>query len=76
MREGPADDSESPDESLSSEIFIVEHAAHEESVTSNRVLEYLEQVQQEDSSSYFVIPPGTPRRIIFQPKSPLNDVEE
>ena len=47
--EGPADSPESPDENLSSEIFIVEHAAHEESATSSRVIEYLEQLQQEVS---------------------------
>ena len=49
--EGPADSPESPDENRSSEIFIVGHAAHEESATSSRVQEYLEQVHQEDSSS-------------------------
>ena len=69
--EGHADNPESPDETLSSEIITVEQAAHEESVTSSRVLEYLEQVQQEDSSSYFVTLPGKPRRISFQPISPL-----
>ena len=36
---GPADNPESPDESLSSEIFVVEQATHEESTTSSRVLE-------------------------------------
>ena len=37
--EGPADSPESPDGSLSSEIFIDEDAAHEESTTRSRVLE-------------------------------------
>ena len=74
--EGPADSPGSPDENLSSEIFIVEHAAYEESVTSIRVLEYLEQVQPEDYSSYFITPPGIPRRISFQPVSLLNDLEK
>ena len=74
--EGPADSTESPDGSLSSEIFIVEYAAHEESTPSTRVLEHLEQVQQEDSNSYFVTPPGTPRRRSIQPLSPLNDLED
>ena len=42
-QEGPANSPESLDESLSSEILIVEPAAHEELATSSRVLEYLEQ---------------------------------
>ena len=68
--EGPAD---SP-ESLSSEIFVVEQADHEESTTSSRVLGYLEQVRQEESTSYFVTPPCTPRKIDFLPASPLSDL--
>ena len=75
-RGGPADSPESPDECLSSETFIVEHSAYEESVTSSRVLEYLEQVQQEDSSSFFVTPLGTPSRKSFLPVSPLNELEK
>ena len=71
--EGPADSPESPGESLSSEIFVVEQADHEESTTSSRVLKFLEQVCQEDSSSYFVTPPGTPRKMYFLPASPPKD---
>ena len=72
-----ADSPESPDESLSSDIFVVEASANnEESVTSSMVAEYLEKVRQEDSSSYFSAPPGTPRKISFKPASPLNDLEK
>ena len=75
--EGLSDSPESPDESMSSDIFIVEEPpAGEESMTSDKVAEYLERVRQEDSSSYFNTPPGTPRRINFRPVSPLNDLEE
>ena len=71
------DSPESPDESLNSEIFVVEeHADPEESVTSSKVLEYLEQVNQEDSNSYFVTPPDPLRKINSQPISPLNYLEE
>ena len=73
--EGDADNPESPDKTLSSEIFTAEQAAHEESVTSSRVIKYLEQVQQEDSSSYFVTPPDIPRRIDFHPICPLRKRE-
>ena len=72
-----ADSPESPDESLSSDIFIVEApAVQTESVTSSKVAEYLEKVQQEDASSYFVTPPGPLRRINLLTTSPLNDLEE
>ena len=74
--EGPTDSPESPDGSLSLEIFVVEQADHKESTTSSRVLECLEQVRQEVSSSYFVTPPGTPRKINFLPAIPLNDLGE
>ena len=71
------DSPESPDESLNSEIFVEEeHAAPQESVTSSRLLEYLEQAEQENSNSYFVTPPGSLRKINFQPICPLNDLEE
>ena len=73
---GPADSPESPDESLNSDLFIVEQAAHEGSTASTRILEYLEQVRQDDSGSYFSTPPGTPRKINLQPTSPLNDLAE
>ena len=68
---------ESPDESMSSDIFVVEASANDEkSITSSKVAEYLEIVRQEDSSSYFNTPPGTPRKISFRTTSPLNDLEE
>ena len=76
QKEAPADSSESPDESLNSEVFIVEQTVHEESTTSARILECLEQVHKDDSGSYFSTPPGTPRKINFQPASPLNDLGE
>ena len=60
-----------------SDIFVVEEPpTGEESMTSDKVAEYLERVRQEDSSSYFNTPPGTLRRINFEPASPLNDREE
>ena len=71
-----ADSPESADESLSSDIFVVEPSADEkESTTSSKVAEYLEKVHQEDASSYFNTPPGTPRMINFLQASPLNDLE-
>ena len=75
--EGLPDSPESPDESMSSDIFVVEEPpTGEESMTSDKVAEYLERVRKEDSSSYFNTLPGTPRRISFKPASPLNDLEE
>ena len=75
--EGLPDSPESPDESFSSDVFVVEEPSTQEgSVTSSRVLEYLEQVNQEDAHSYFETPPGTPKRINFAPASSLNDLEE
>ena len=74
--ERPADTSESADESMCSHVFIVEEpTTHEESVTSSKVAEYLEQAQKEDSNSDFNFPPGRLRRINFPPTSPLNDLE-
>ena len=71
-----ADSPESPDESLSSDIFIVETSANDkESITSSKVAEYLEKVHQEDSSSYFSTTSGTPKNIDFLQASPLNDLE-
>ena len=67
-----ADSLESPDESLNSDIFVVKvQTATEESVSSSRIVEFLEQVDQEDSGSYFVTLPGPLRRIN---SSPLNDL--
>ena len=72
-----ADSPESPDESMSSDIFVVEASANDEkSIASSKIAEYFEKVQQEDSSTYFNTPPGTPRKISFRPTSPLNDLEE
>ena len=71
-----ADSPESPDESLSSDIFVVETSANDkESITSSKVAEYLGKVRQEDASSYFNTPPGTPKKINFLQASPLNDLE-
>ena len=71
-----ADSPERPDESLSSDIFVVETSANDkESITSSKVAEYLEKVHQEDSSSYFSTASGTPKKIDFLQASPLNDLE-
>ena len=70
------DSPESPDESMSSNVFVVEEASgNEPSFSSSKVAEYLEKVYQEDSSSYFVTPLGTPRKINFTHASPLNGLE-
>ena len=75
--EGLPDCPESPDESMCSDIFIVEESPNnEESMTSSRVAEFLEKVQQEDATSYFITALGTPRKINFKTESPLNDLEE
>ena len=56
--EGLPDSPASPDESMLSDIFIVEEPpAGEESMTSDKVAKCLERVRQEDSSSYFNNPP-------------------
>ena len=61
---------------MNSEVFVVEEpATHEESVTSSKVAEYLEQAQKEDSFSYFHTPACPLRRINFLQTSPLNDLE-
>ena len=66
------DSPESPDESMSSDVFVAEEAiSNEASISSSNVAEYLEKVHQEDSSSYFVTPLGTPRKM----RGPLNDLE-
>ena len=76
QNEGLPDSPESPDESMSSDVFLVEEATNEEnSISSSRIGEYLEQIQHEDRSSYFSTPPGTQRKISFQPANPLNDLE-
>ena len=67
---------ESPDESLSSDIFVVETSANDkESITSSKVAEYLGKVHQEDASSYFSTPTRTPKKINLLQASPLNDLE-
>ena len=77
QKEDLPDSPESPDESMCSDVFVVEQSPdNAASITSSRVAEYLEMVQQEDSASYFITPPGTPRKISFKPASPLNDLEE
>ena len=75
--EGLPDSPESPDESMCSDVFVVEEpASQSDSATSSRVLEYLEQVNQEDADSYFETPPGSPKKINFLPVSSLNDLDE
>ena len=70
------DSPESPDESMSSDVFVIEEAiSNEGSISSSKVAEYLEKVHQEDSSSYFITPLGTPMKINIGPASPLNDLE-
>ena len=72
-----ADSPENPDDSLSSDIFVLEASANnEKSMTSSKVAGYLEMVCQEYSSSYSNTPPGTPRKISFRTTSLLNDLEE
>ena len=75
--EQPADSPESPDESLNSEVFIVEgHSAPEDSASSSRVLHYLEEVAPEDSNSFFITPPGPLKGVYSQNASPLNALEK
>ena len=45
-----------------------------ESITSTVIADFLDQVREEDASSYFVTPPGPIKRVIPQPISPLNDL--
>ena len=58
-------------------VFIVE--SHKppstESITSTVIADFLDQVREEDASSYFVTPPGPLKKVIPQPISPLNDLE-
>ena len=62
---------------MCSDVFVVEEpASQSDSATSSRVLEYLEQVNQEDADSYFETPPGSPKKINFLPVSSLNDLDE
>ena len=54
-----------------SQNFIVDgHSAPKESTSSSKILEYPGQVNQEDSSSYFVTPPGPLRKKFPANKSP------
>ena len=74
--EGLPDRLGSPDESLKSKVFVLkENAANEEFVTSSRILEDLERVKQENSSTNFVSPPGPLKKINVQQISPLNKLE-
>ena len=76
QKEDLPDSPENPDESMCCDVFVVEESPdNAESITSSRVAEDLEMVQQEDSASYFITPPGTPRKISFEPAS-LNDLEK
>ena len=57
-------DSPERDERMNSDVIVVEESPdNAASITSSRVAEYLEMVQQEDSASYFITPPGTSRKI-------------
>ena len=57
QNEDVPDSPESPDESMCSDVFAVEESPdNAESITSSRVEEYLEMVQQKDSASYFITP--------------------
>ena len=72
-----ADSPESPDESLSSDIFVVETSANDkESITSSKIAEYLGKVHQEDASSYFNTPPGTPKKDNFLAGKPFERLGE
>ena len=71
------DNPESLDESMNSEGFIVEEpTSHEESVTSSKVAEYLEQAQKDDSNSYFNTPPRPLRRNKFSADNPTKRPRE
>ena len=47
-----------------------------ESITSTVKVDFLEQVREEDASSYFVTPPGPLKKVNVQPISPLNDLQK
>ena len=77
---------ESPDEQpgeydsndmTKSEVFVVEghKRTSTQSVTSEVIADYLEQVVNEPADSYFVTPPGPLKKINTRPMSPLNDLE-
>ena len=59
-------------------VFIVESIKppSTESITSTVIADFLEQVREEDASSYFGIPPGPLKKVNVQLISPLNDLEK
>ena len=59
----------------SEEIPDSPESPDEGSISSSKVAEYLEKMHQEDSSSYFITPPGSPRKVNFAPASLRNDLE-
>ena len=61
-----------------SEVFIVEghKRTSTQSVTSEVIADYLEQVANEDADSYYVTPPGPLKKINTKAVSPLNDLEQ
>ena len=76
IRESP----ESPDEQTEDEeerfVFECHRVPSHQSITSCIIAGYLEQVhREEDEASLFETPPGSPKKIVFRPLSPLNDLE-
>ena len=67
-----------PNDMTNSEVFVVEgnKRTSTQSVTSEVIAEYLEQVGNEDADSYLVTPPGPLKKINTKTVSPLNDLEE
>ena len=59
-------------------VFIVEshRPSSAESIPSAVIADFLDQVSEEDASSYFVTPPGPLKKVNVQPISPLNDMEK
>ena len=81
MKESPdsPDVQEEDDNKSNSEVFVVE--SHKlpspQSITSCIINDYLEEVHREkDNVSFFETPPGTPKKIVRKPISPLNDLEK
>ena len=67
-----------PNNMTNSEVYVVEvhKRTSTQSVTSEVIADYLEQVANEDAASYFVTPPGPLKKINTKAVSPLNDLEE